>query len=102
VFGDEEHVLASIEADATGYLLKDNLPEEFIDLIRALWAGGSPISPIIARQLLNRLRPSCGTMQAGARDRPQLSARESEVLSLIAKGFSFAEIAKCWRSHRTL
>ena len=45
VFGDEEHVLASVEAGATGYLLKDSLPEEFIDVIDQLRAGGSPISP---------------------------------------------------------
>jgi DNA-binding NarL/FixJ family response regulator len=51
-------VLASIEAGATGYLLKDSLPEEFIDVIEELRAGGSPISPVIARQLLRRLRPA--------------------------------------------
>ena len=54
VFGDEEHVLASIEAGATGYILKDSLPEEFVSLIAQLRAGGSPISPLIARQLLER------------------------------------------------
>ena len=58
VFGDEEHVVASIEAGATGYVLKDSLPEEFVALIRELRAGGSPISPLIARQLLSaRWRP---------------------------------------------
>lgn len=94
VFGDEEHVLASVEAGATGYLLKDSLPEEFIDLIKELRAGGSPISPIIARRLLKKLRSPCAATQAGAQDHRQLSTRESEILSLIAKGFSFAEIAK--------
>src|SRR6185437_7347782 len=48
VFGDEEHVLASIEAGATGYLLKDSLPDEFVALVKLLRAGGSPISPVIA------------------------------------------------------
>jgi DNA-binding NarL/FixJ family response regulator len=57
VFGDEEHVLASIEAGATGYILKDSLPEEFVALIAQLRAGGSPISPVIARQLLKRFKP---------------------------------------------
>jgi DNA-binding NarL/FixJ family response regulator len=92
VFGDEEHVLASIEAGATGYLLKDSLPEDFIDLIKELRAGGSPITPVIARQLLKKLRPPSSA--SSGRDHPALSARESEILSLIAKGFSFAEIAK--------
>jgi len=94
VFGDEEHVLASIEAGATGYLLKDSLPEEFIDVIKELRAGGSPISPIIARQLLKKLRPASSPGQVPTSNLSELSARESEVLSFIAKGFSFAEIAK--------
>ena len=58
VFGDEEHVIASIEAGATGYILKDSLPEEFVALIAQLRAGGSPISPVIARQLLRRMQPA--------------------------------------------
>ena len=95
VFGDEEHVLASIEAGATGYILKDSLPEEFVSLIAQLRAGGSPISPVIARQLLKRFQrkeqvagPAPDPHEAG------LTARESEVLALIAKGFSFGEIAR--------
>lgn len=97
VFGDEQHVLASIEAGATGYMLKDSLPEEFVGLIEQLRAGGSPISPVIARQLLRRMKPA-----ASAGDGPPttvapevaLSARETEVLGLLAKGFNFAEIAR--------
>jgi DNA-binding NarL/FixJ family response regulator len=95
IFGDEEHVLASIEAGATGYILKDSLPEEFVHLIAQLRAGGSPISPVIARKLLKRFQPKRETagpaLDAAASG---LSPRESEVLSLIAKGFSFAEIAR--------
>jgi DNA-binding NarL/FixJ family response regulator len=94
VFGDEAHVLASIAAGATGYILKDSLPEELVDIIKQLRAGGSPISPIIARQLLKKLRPPGSESYPSARDHPGLSARESEILSLIAKGFSFTEIAK--------
>jgi DNA-binding NarL/FixJ family response regulator len=92
IFGDEDHVLASIEAGATGYILKDSLPAEFVDLIKQLRAGGSPISPVIARQLLKRLKPG-GTATLAAEETP-LSARETEVLAFIAKGFSFAEIAR--------
>ena len=67
VFGDEAHVLASIEAGATGYLLKDSLPEEFIGFIKELRAGGSPISPVIARQLLKKLRPAGTVMESASR-----------------------------------
>ena len=94
VFGDEGHVLASIEGGATGYLLKDTLPEEFVGLIKQLRAGGSPISPVIARQILKQLRPADGAAEDDERQRPELSPRESEVLSFIAKGFSFGEIGK--------
>lgn len=93
VFNDEDHVLASIEAGATGYILKDSMPEEFVELIRQLRAGGSPISPVIARQLLKRFKPKLPVPPAGQSAEAALSARESEVLSYIAKGFSFAEIA---------
>ena len=92
VFGDEEHVLAAIEAGATGYILKDSIPEQFVGLIRQLRSGGSPISPMIARQLLKRFKP--GAEAPRATEDAGLSARESEVLSLIAKGFSFGEIAR--------
>ena len=94
VFGDEEHVVASIEAGATGYILKDSLPEEFVDLIKQLRAGGSPISPVIARQLLTRFKPCTSEPEVRPTKESPLSARESEVLSLIAKGFSFGEIAR--------
>ena len=95
VFGDDQHVLASIEAGATGYILKDSLPDEFVALISQLRAGGSPISPLIARRLLRRFRrqdevtgPALDAQASG------LTQRESEVLALIAKGFNFGEIAR--------
>jgi DNA-binding NarL/FixJ family response regulator len=96
MFGDEAHVLESIEAGATGYVLKDSLPDELIELIKQLRAGGSPISPVIARLLLKQLRPPHAPAPAGAEvsGPAALSARESEILAMIAKGFSFAEIGK--------
>ena len=95
IFGDEEHVLASIEAGATGYILKDSLPEEFVGLIAQLRAGGSPISPVIARKLLKRFQPRKDAAEAAPEQLASgLTPRESEVLSLIAKGFSFGEIAR--------
>jgi DNA-binding NarL/FixJ family response regulator len=99
VFGDEEHVVASIEAGATGYVLKDSLPEEFVVLIRELRAGGSPISPLIARKLLKTFRgakpvgPAPGAGSTAASE-AGLTPREAEVLGLVAKGFSFAEVAR--------
>jgi DNA-binding NarL/FixJ family response regulator len=101
-FGDELHVIRSIEAGAAGYLLKDSTPAQLLDEIRSLHAGGSPISPLIARQILARFRmplavaPAVAPATAPVADREdeELSAREREVLNLITKGFTAAEIAQ--------
>ncbi|QCP52099.1 response regulator transcription factor [Trinickia violacea] len=93
-FGDEQHVMRSIEAGAAGYLLKDSSPARIVDEIRSVANGGSPISPIIARQILARLQQDGverGKPQAPPT--PLLSAREKEVLDLITKGFKAQEIA---------
>lgn len=105
-FGDETHVLRSIEAGAAGYLLKDSSPARIIDEIRSLASGGSPISPIIARQILNRFRQRMVNTDTG----PELTAtphllsgREKEVLDLITKGFTAQEIARLMQlSHFTV
>jgi DNA-binding NarL/FixJ family response regulator len=91
VFGDEPHVMASLEAGATGYLVKDSHAADLTEQIRSLHAGGSPISPVIARQLLLRLAPDPMPTQDSE---ALLSAQERQVLTLSAKGFSFEEIAR--------
>ncbi|RUL70455.1 LuxR C-terminal-related transcriptional regulator [Dyella choica] len=97
-FGDETHVMRSIEAGAAGYLLKDSSPARIVDEIRSLASGGSPISPIIARQVLTRFRqirtvPADKSMAADESVQ-LLSEREKEVLELITKGFTANEIAR--------
>ncbi|SFL54751.1 two component transcriptional regulator, LuxR family [Rugamonas rubra] len=100
-FGDELHVMRSIEAGAAGYLLKHAEPAGLAEEIRSIHQGGSPISPLIARQMLTRFRhlspapaPAQGVAD-GAEPalRAQLSPREQEVLELITKGFTTDEIA---------
>ncbi|MGJ7525511.1 response regulator [Variovorax sp. GB1P17] len=108
VFGDEENVLASIEAGAVGYIHKDAAPEDIAQTIVEMKAGASPISPMIARRVLAKYRSlqsaampgaaaapgAAPEAAAGEADRGLLSAREHEVLTLIARGFSYAEIAR--------
>jgi DNA-binding NarL/FixJ family response regulator len=96
-FGDEMHVMQSLEAGATGYLLKDSSTASIAAEIRSLHQGGSPISPLIARQILMRFRqpdttqPLAPTAANAARAR--LSTREQQVLEYITKGFNSDEIA---------
>jgi DNA-binding NarL/FixJ family response regulator len=91
IFGDEQHVVAAIEAGALGYLLKDASADSIGRAILEMLDGGSPMSPPVARYLLQRFakqpEPAAGEMA-------QLSAREREVLTYIVKGFSYAEIAR--------
>jgi DNA-binding NarL/FixJ family response regulator len=94
VFGDEKHVVTAIEAGALGYLLKDGPPDYIGGSILEMLAGGSPISPPIARYLLKRLHPPDADGAADDAGMPRLSGREREVLELIVKGFSYAEIAR--------
>lgn len=103
VFGDERSVISSLEAGATGYLLKDGTSESIGDAILQLVAGGSPISPPIARHLLRRFQAGPAATAApassaaptdAAAEETVLTGREVEILRLIAKGFSFPEIAR--------
>jgi DNA-binding NarL/FixJ family response regulator len=99
VFGDDAHVITSIEAGATGYILKDSPAPEIADCIRMLHQGGSPISPVIARRILQRFRvgkpadrrqPPTAEEPAAADD--ALTEREVKVLRALAKGLSYKEI----------
>jgi DNA-binding NarL/FixJ family response regulator len=96
VFQDEEVVLRAIEAGAAGYLLKDSAPSEIVASIRAMRAGGAPINPMIARLLLDRIRPPDAMPQTTRRPARALalSEREIEILRIVAKGLSLVEIAE--------
>lgn len=95
MFGDEVNMMRAFEAGAAGYLLKDGTEADLATHVLSLHAGGSPMSPIIARQLLERWRarppePPASFVAVG----DTLSPRESEVLDLVARGFTYPEVAK--------
>ncbi|MDO8249068.1 MAG: response regulator transcription factor, partial [Rhodoferax sp.] len=108
MFGDEDNVLASIEAGALGYIHKDATPGDIAQSILEMKAGASPISPMIARRVLTKyLNLQSNQLPAKAQragvainhesdvgGKNLLSAREQEVLELISRGFSYAEIAR--------
>nr|WP_306171854.1 response regulator transcription factor [Variovorax sp. KK3] len=105
IFGDEANMVQAFEAGASGYLLKDGTEADLATHIRNLRAGGSPMSPVIARQLLRRwqsnkppmptpaptLAPAGVPSASAATER--LSPREFEVLDLVSRGFPYLEVA---------
>jgi DNA-binding NarL/FixJ family response regulator len=101
MFGDEANMLDAFAAGARGYLLKDGTEHDLATHVLSLHAGGSPMSPLIARQLLARwqadtpprpVAPSAPRVVAHEAP-PTLSRRELEVLDLVARGFTYPEIA---------
>lgn len=101
MFGDEANMLRAFEAGARGYLLKDGTEDELARHVMDLHAGGSPMSPLIARQLVARISQPVaagGRHPAPVQNKGMvldtLSPRESEILSLIARGYTYAELGK--------
>jgi len=97
LFGDERNVLASIESGATGYILKDCTDAQLLHRVIELRAGGAPMSPGIARMVLQRmqLKGGSGTPAApGAEEHALLTSREIEVLRLLARGYVYSEIGQ--------
>jgi DNA-binding NarL/FixJ family response regulator len=97
MFGDDRHVIAALEAGATGYLLKDAGADRIAASIHELHAGGSPISPGIARRILARLRTATPHPPHPCDEAPThavLTPRETELLRLTAKGLSFDAIGQ--------
>lgn len=86
-FTEDRQVAAALEAGASGYLLKDSAPDALFDAVRAAHAGHAPIDPRVAGALLPGRRAETG-------DATGLSARETEVLRLVAKGMANKQIAR--------
>jgi len=85
-FSAREDVMAALDAGASGYLLKDAEPQELLAGVRAAARGDAPLAPRAAREVLSA--------RAEGASRPELSARESEVLQLVARGLPNKRIAR--------
>jgi DNA-binding NarL/FixJ family response regulator len=94
-FDLDEYVYEAIRAGASGFLLKDVRPQELVDAIHIVAKGDALLAPSITRRLLDRFAEQAP--QDPAKPPPQLESlteRELEVLKLIAKGWSNAELAE--------
>lgn len=96
-FGDEENVLNALRAGATGFLLKDEGPQELISAVRAAAAGDAVLSPAVTGTVIRQML-SCGGAGGGAATVDSkvagLTAREREVLGMLGEGLSNLEIGR--------
>jgi DNA-binding NarL/FixJ family response regulator len=88
VYENDEKVFDALQAGASGYLLKSASPVQIVEAIRELHKGGSPMSPNIARKLVNIFRE-----QKKNTSSELLGRRENEILKLLAQGLLYKEIA---------
>ncbi|MEV4435927.1 response regulator transcription factor [Streptomyces sp. NPDC049585] len=99
-YGDDDSLFPALQAGARGYLTKDAGAEEIVRAVEHVMSGEAGLSPNVQRRLLERLSASAAPAPAPAvapasRELPDgLTAREAEVLSLVAEGLTNAEIAR--------
>jgi DNA-binding NarL/FixJ family response regulator len=93
-FDLDEYVYAALRAGASGFLLKDTLPERLLDAIRTVASGDALLAPTVTKRLIEnfvaRVEPALVSPEA----LDSLTDREREVLREVARGFSNAEIAE--------
>ena len=90
VYEDDDQIFKSIAAGATGYIVKKTPPAELLDAIGTLHAGGSPMSDRIARKVVQAFQQ----MGKSSKETENLTERETEILSYLAKGYHDKEIAE--------
>lgn len=90
IFEENEKVFDSLKAGATGYIVKSASPEEYIGAIRTLLQGGSPLSPVIARKLVNAFsdKPKLAETEY------ELTHRERQIIDLLATGLMYKQVAE--------
>lgn len=89
IFDDDRHLFNALSAGASGYLLKDQPRKTMVESLSGIMSGKPPLSPAIARRMLRHFQ-----QDSGSANKTPLSERESEVLTLLAKGMGRNEVAE--------
>jgi len=93
VFEESEKIFAALRAGASGYLLKRAAPSELAEAIEQVHAGGSPMSPQIARQVVRFFQTQARAGSRGSADVEGLTDRERDLLALLARGKPYKAIS---------
>lgn len=89
IYENDENIFTALEAGASGYLLKKSSMPQIADALKELYAGGSPMSALIARKLVQRYHKPVNQNE----DINQLTNKEKEILTLLSEGLLYKEIA---------
>lgn len=91
IFEEEDKILRAIRAGADGYVLKNTKGIDLVEQIKNLYSGGSPVSPIVARKILQKVQKD---EEEVVGNNYNLTRRENEILKGIIKGYTYREVAE--------
>jgi DNA-binding NarL/FixJ family response regulator len=93
-YGLDEYVYEALKAGAAGFLIKTDSPERLVEAVRVVAGGEALLAPEVTRRLIDRFLSGARPGGTSPPELEELTARELEVLKLVARGFSNAEIAE--------
>jgi DNA-binding NarL/FixJ family response regulator len=95
VSATDEHLFEAIKSGASGYLLKSQSADRFLEMIAQLEGGGAALPPELATRLLDEFARQARQVETPAEDAPsELSARQLEILTLIARGLTYPQVGE--------